>query len=63
MSLTIPFITWGAVVVLTVLIAAAQVFRTGYRKHIFESGSEREELFVPGDPLPENAEDYDDDLD
>lgn len=58
MSLTIPFITWGAVVLLTVLIAVAHAVRYAHHNHIFGMGSEREEFFVPGDPMPENDEDY-----
>lgn len=63
MSLTIPFITWGSVVALMALILIAHVLRAARKKHVFELGSEREELFVPGDPLPKNAEDYGEDAD
>ena len=57
MSLTIPLITWMAVVILTALIAIVHVIHHAHRRHIFGMGTEREELFVPGDP---NEEDYDD---
>lgn len=60
MSLTIPLITWMAVVILTALIAIVHVIHHAHRRHIFGMGTEREELFVPGDPLPTNEEDYDD---
>lgn len=63
MSMTVPFITWSAVVALTAVIAMAHVLRTICKKHFFELGNEREEFFVPGDPLPKNAEDYGEDAD
>jgi len=49
-----------AVVILTALIAIVHVIHHAHRRHIFGMGTEREELFVPGDPLPANEEDYDD---
>ena len=63
MSLTIPFINWGAVVALTAVIAMAHAIRASRKIHFFEFGNEREELFVPGDPLPKNADDYGEDAD
>jgi len=48
----------GAVVLLTVLIAVVHAVRYAHHNHIFGMGSEREEFFVPGDPMPENDDDY-----
>lgn len=41
----------------------AHAFRASRKIHFFEFGNEREELFVPGDPLPKNADDYGEDAD
>jgi len=57
-----PLITWAAVVALISLVAVLRIgLSLKHRCHIFEIGSEREEIFIPGDPLPENDDDYDED--
>ncbi|MBO4942234.1 MAG: hypothetical protein J6C95_02250 [Muribaculaceae bacterium] len=57
-----PLITWAAVVALISLIAVLRIgISLKHRCHIFEIGNEREEIFIPGDPLPENDDDYDED--
>ena len=67
--MNIPIITWGCTVGLFVLIPVIQFFRTlapctKGKLHFIEIGSEREEFFIPGDPNPQNTEEYDyDDFD
>ena len=63
--MTTPLITWSIIsgffiaVVLVRLIHA--VMRCSRGEHRFiEIGSEREELFIPGDILKPDAHDYDD---
>ncbi len=64
--MTIPFITWCAIVgivVVTAVWSTARGRRAARLSHtrVFELGSESEELFVPGDPTPSNVADYGDD--
>lgn len=59
-----PMITWGCVVGLFLIILSIRTIRSmkdGHRHlHIFEFGSEREEIFVPGDTLKIDDNDRDD---
>ncbi len=64
-----PLITWGCIVGLFVLIifvrlAHALIFCAKGHHRFISFGSEREEIFVPGDPDPSAPKDYDyDDFD
>lgn len=58
-----PLLTWCCVVgiiVLLIIVRFVHATGMGRRGHhpLFEIGSEREEFFVPGDPV--KASDYDD---
>lgn len=65
--MTIPFITWTCIAGLFVGILVTRLVRAVFfcsagRHRIVGFGSEREEFFVPGDPVPglESDLDYDD---
>lgn len=52
-----PFIVWGCIVALFIFIFLSRfiqslVFRLHSKHPFIELGSEREEVFVPGDPIP-----------
>lgn len=52
-----PLITWSCIVALFVFMLLtkfihAVVFRIRAKRPIIELGTEREEVYVPGDPLP-----------
>ena len=61
-----PLITWACVVGLFLIILSVRIIHTIingshlHRRHIFELGSEREEVFVPGDTLKIDENDRDD---
>lgn len=61
------FIIWitvvGAMAALMVLCGARALMRRAHRprRNVISLGSEREELFVPGDRLYNTGDDYDDD--
>ena len=56
-----PILTWSIIVGLLSLLAILRIGLSIRRwPHLFEIGSENEVIFVPGDPLPKNDEDYDD---
>ena len=53
----IPFVTWGCIVGMFVVILIVQLCRMVFTRvkgkhHVITVGSEREEFFVPGDPDP-----------
>lgn len=61
-----PIVTWACIValfLLLVLIRCAKAlharFHTQHHTHIIELASEREVLFIPGDPDPKTTYDYD----
>lgn len=64
----IPFVTWGCIVGLFVVILIVQLCRAlvSHVKgthHAISVGSEREEFYVPGDPDPfRNLDDGDTDI-
>ncbi len=65
--MTIPFITWACIAglfaaALIVRLVRAVIFCSEGRHRIVEFGSEREEFFIPGDPVPgfKSDCDYDD---
>lgn len=56
-----PLITWGCIVALFFIILVVRFCQTmkhnhKTRRHVITIGSEREELFIPGDPDPRKAE-------
>lgn len=62
MELTVPLLTWSSIVIIIAvmaLISLVHSFRLSGH-HIVEIGSEREELFVPGDIVHPDPKDYDD---
>lgn len=77
--MNVPLITWCFIVAIFVTILVVRVVsylthdhpHAAHRHHLLEIGSEREEFFVPGDPLRSRREppyasksmpDYDDDI-
>ncbi len=63
--MTTPLFIWASIVALLVVIFMVKLIASvkhGSNSHLVEIGSEREEFFVPGDPLPQqfNANDIDD---
>lgn len=61
MELTVPLLTWSIIVVIIAVMAVATFVHKIRlpRRRIFEIGSEREELFIPGDRLRSDIRDYD----
>lgn len=63
--MTTPLLTWSAIVALLLLIIIVRLWRAfifcAKGQHRFmEFGSEREEFFIPGDPMTNSMdEDYD----
>lgn len=60
-----PLLTWCCVVgiiVLLIIVRSAYAIGMGRRgrRPLFEIGSEREEFFVPGDPVKASDDDDDD---
>ncbi len=63
MELTVPLLTWSAIVVIfavMALINIVQALHAARGRHIVELGSERDEFFVPGDPAKPDPKDYED---
>lgn len=61
-----PLLFWllvfGAfVIVLALRLTAALIHHLHGRHHIFEAGTEREIVYIPGDPLHPDENDYEDD--
>ena len=59
--LNIPLLTWSCIVGLVIMAAIAGIIGSVRRKnrkhrHIIGFSSERELLYIPGDPLPHNLE-------
>lgn len=59
-----PLITWACIVGLFLIILLVNIIHSAYvngrGKHKLVSlGSEREELYIPGDPDPRKTSDYD----
>lgn len=59
-ALNIPLITWCVIVAAMTVLISVRLFKNEHRHmqprhqgHLIEVGSEREEIFVPGDTLPE----------
>ncbi len=59
-ALNIPLITWCVIVAAMTVLISVRLFKNEHRhmqpRHrgrLIEVGSEREEVFVPGDALPE----------
>lgn len=62
--MNVPLLTWSCVVALFIVIAVFRmIYAYGYcshkKHHVFEIGTEREEMFVPGDRMKYQDE-YDD---
>ena len=55
-TMNIPLITWCCIVGLVALLAAIRL-----RRSLISIGSEREEFFVPGDPINTDCDDDCDD--
>ncbi len=60
-----PLLIWGCIVALFAGIILVKFFRAiifcSKGKHRFLSfGSEKEEFFIPGDPSPDDFEEFDD---
>lgn len=62
-----PLITWSCTVGLFIIIVLVRLyhyalFSAKNKRNLLDFLSEREEFFIPGDPLPrkENENDYDD---
>ncbi len=64
-----PFLTWGCIVALFAIIIVYRAVCSGIhhhstgstragRHHFVELGSEAEEFYVPGDPLPSERDDF-----
>ncbi len=58
-ALNIPLITWCVIVAAMTVLITVRLFKNEHRHmkphhqgHLIEVGSEREEIFVPGDSLP-----------
>lgn len=59
-----PLITWGCIVGLFIIILVVRLYRattdgSKSKRKIISFMSEREEFYIPGDPDPKNADDYD----
>ncbi len=59
-----PLVTWLLIVSLIILLMLVNFVKSAHkntvRRHRFiEIGSEREELFIPGDPNPRTIDEYD----
>ncbi|MBD5262098.1 MAG: hypothetical protein HDS38_08225 [Bacteroides sp.] len=59
-ALNLPLITWCVIVVAMTVLITVRLFRNEHRHmhprhrgHLVEVGNESEELFVPGDSLPD----------
>ncbi|MCM1093589.1 MAG: hypothetical protein NC248_04350 [Bacteroides sp.] len=58
-----PFIIWSLIVGFFLMVVVAHFFHAIFhnRHRYLQIGSEREEFFIPGDPLPDEENDYNDD--
>lgn len=59
-ALNIPLITWCVIVIAMTVLITVRLFKNNHRhmqprhqEHLVEIGSEREEIFMPGDTLTE----------
>lgn len=63
-EVTTPLITWcvivAAMVILVIVKSSIKFYNLKARHHLIEIGSEREELFVPGDVTYNSSDRYGD---
>lgn len=62
--MNVPLLTWICMAAVVIVLLAAQAMHRNHqsrhrRTRVFGMGSEREEFFIPGDPLRRAENDYD----
>ena len=62
--MNVPLLTWICMAAVVIVLLAAHVIHLRHssrhsRHRMFGIGSEREEFFIPGDPLRRTDKDYD----
>lgn len=68
--MNVPLLTWACIVGLFVIVLLVKIFRPHRAAHpsrkpqrrhlpLLSIGSEREEFFIPGDPMSDNPDRYD----